>query len=240
MKIGIIGYGKMGKVIEEIAEKRGHQIVTRVNSSHPIESAEFGDMDVAIEFTAPHLAVRHIEYCADNNTPVVVGTTAWNHDLPIVIDYVNSKNGALLYASNFSIGVNIFFEINRQLARMMEGNENYAPTLEEIHHTAKLDAPSGTAVSLANDILDNNFNVNSWIHEENKKPEVSNDQLAVTSFREKGVPGTHLVRYESEIDKIEIKHTAHNRMGFALGAVIAAEWLHGKEGIYTMADVIKF
>jgi 4-hydroxy-tetrahydrodipicolinate reductase len=239
MKIALIGYGKMGKTIEEIAISRGHDIVARATSNHPIDTINFDDVDVAIEFTVPVLAVKHIEYCIDNNTPIVVGTTAWNEHLPAVKEYVTRHNGSLLHASNFSVGVNIFFDINRRLAKLMERYPEYSASIEEIHHTEKLDAPSGTAVSLANDILFENNNLSSWTHKENVSPTVREHQLAVTSKRIAGVPGTHVVSYESDIDKIEIKHTANNRKGFALGAVLAAEWLADKKGVFTMHDVIK-
>ncbi len=231
----------MGKVIEKIAVSRGHEIIAKSTRTTPVEDIDFTNIDVAIEFTAPEMAVKHIKHCVNQQTPVVVGTTAWIEDLPKVKSYVQENNGALLHASNFSIGVNIFFAVNKLLARLMEDHmDSYDCTIAETHHTQKIDAPSGTAVSLANDILLENANLTSWLHEEEKTPEVQNDQLGVTSFRKKGVPGTHVVRYNSEIDTLEIKHTAHNRMGFALGAVLAAEWLHGKTGIYTMADVIQF
>lgn len=238
MNIALIGYGKMGKVIETIAEERGHSIVARSNSQSPVESIDFSNVDVAIEFTAPALAVKHIKHCVDHSTPVVVGTTAWNEDLPDVTSYVESNNGSLLHASNFSIGVNIFFDINRRLAKLMEPHTNYKASLEEIHHLQKLDAPSGTAITLANDMMFENNNLSSWVHKEEKAPAVNPGQIALTSYRREGVPGTHTITYSSEIDTIEIKHTAHNRKGFALGSVIAAEWLFGKKGIYTMQDVI--
>lgn len=239
MNIALIGYGKMGKIIEEIAISRGHHIVAKSNSQNPIESIDFSKVDVAIEFTAPHFAVNHIKHCISNNTPVIVGTTAWNDDLDYVKELVHQKNGSLLYASNFSIGVNIFFDVNRRLAQLMEGKSDYTPSVQEIHHKQKLDAPSGTAVSIANDMLFENEDYSSWIHQENHKPEVRQGQIAVTSFREDGVPGTHVVEYTSEIDTIELKHVAHNRKGFGLGAVIAAEWIVGKNGVFTMQDVIK-
>lgn len=239
MRIALIGYGKMGKTIEEIATARGHEIVARSTSAHPVDEIDFNLVDVAIEFTAPSMAVKHIEYCIDHQTPVIVGTTAWNEQLPYVKDYVSANEGSLLYASNFSIGVNIFFDINRRLASLMAGHPEYNARIEETHHLKKIDAPSGTAVSLANDIMFENENISSWIHEENEIPETAKGQIGVTSFREEGVPGTHVISYDSNIDQIEIKHTAHNRMGFALGAVIAAEWIQNKKGIFTMQDVIK-
>lgn len=239
MNIALIGYGKMGKVIEEIATSRGHEIVARCNSESPIEEVDFSKVDVAIEFTAPELAVHHIEYCVDHQTPIVVGTTAWNDQLPEVKNYVGEKKGALLYASNFSIGVNIFFDINRRLAALMEPHsDSYSASLEETHHTQKLDAPSGTAITLANEMMFSNNKLSSWVHKEEEKPQVNPGQIALTSYRREGVPGTHTIRYESEIDTIEIKHTAHNRKGFALGSVIAAEWLYGKKGVFTMKDII--
>lgn len=239
MNIALIGYGKMGKIIEEIAISRGHSIVAKSNSQSPIELIDFSKVDVAIEFTAPHFAVNHIKHCIKNNTPVIVGTTAWNNELDNVKEIVHQKGGSLLYASNFSIGVNIFFDINRRLAQLMEGKSEYAASVQEIHHKQKVDAPSGTAVSIANDMLLENEDYSSWIHNEDTPPDVQNGQVAVTSFREDGVPGTHIVDYRSEIDTIEIKHIAHNRKGFGLGAVIAAEWIIGKKGVFTMQDVIK-
>lgn len=238
MNIALIGYGKMGKTIEDIAISRGHTIVGKSNSENPITSLDFSIIDVAIEFTAPHFAVQHIEYCVDHNVPVIVGTTAWNDQLPHVKDYVTKNDGAILYASNFSIGVNIFFDINRRLAKLMSNSPEYKPSIEEIHHLEKVDAPSGTAVTLTNDMMLENDNFSSWIHQENTKPSTLDNQIAVTSFREDGVPGTHQISYESDIDLIEIKHTAKNRQGFAMGAVIAAEWIANKKGIYTMQDVI--
>ncbi len=239
MKIALIGYGKMGKVIEEIAESRGHTIVARSNSQSPIENVDFSNVDVAIEFTTPDLAVKHIEHCVDRNTPIVVGTTAWSKSLPEVEAYIESKSGSLLYASNFSIGVNIFFNINRRLASLIAPHSaNYKASLQETHHLQKLDAPSGTAITLANDMMFSNNNLTSWVHGEETPPEVNDGQIALTSYRADGVPGTHAIQYQSEIDTIEIKHTAHNRKGFALGSVIAAEWLFDKKGVFTMQDVI--
>jgi len=238
MKIALIGYGKMGRVIEAIAEERGHSIVAKVNSQSPIEGVDFSEVDAAIEFTAPELAVKHIYHCVDQNTPVIVGTTAWGDQLEEVTDYVNENNGALLHASNFSIGVNIFFDINRRLAALMEPHLEYQASMEEIHHLQKLDAPSGTAITLANEMMFENRNLSSWVHNEEEKPQVNKGQIALTSFREEGVPGTHKIEYRSEIDTIEIKHTAHNRRGFALGSVVAAEWLFQKQGVFTMKDII--
>lgn len=239
MRIALIGYGKMGKIIEDIAISRGHVISVKCNSEFTVEQADFSDTDVAIEFTLPNLAVKHMEFCIENQIPIVVGTTAWNEELDYIKELVLTKNGSLLHASNFSIGVNVFFEINRKLASLMSSHPEYKISLDEIHHVQKIDAPSGTAVTLANEIMMHHENANSWTHSRESKPETSEGQIAVTSFRKPNVPGTHEIRYTSEIDEIEIKHTAFNRKGFALGAILAAEWLANKKGIYTMQDIIK-
>lgn len=239
MNIALIGYGKMGKAIEEIALSRGHQIVARSNRKNPIENIDFTKVDVAIEFSTPHFAVQHIEYCTKMKTPVVVGTTSWDGQLPYIKDLVIEKEGTLLYSSNFSLGVNIFFELNKKLAELMAPHREYDLRIDETHHLQKLDAPSGTAQSLANDILSMNENLNSWIHQENSLPTTAKSQFGVISHRKEGVPGTHNVQYSSEIDTIEITHTAHSRKGFALGAIVAAEWVQNKKGIFTMKDVIK-
>lgn len=240
MNIALIGYGKMGKIIEGIAISRGHTIVGKSSSTEPIETLDFSDVEVAIEFTTPSFAVHHIEHCLEHSVPVVVGTTAWNEQLPYVETLVGQKDGALLHASNFSIGVNVFFDINKRLAKLMANYSDYQPSLEETHHVHKLDAPSGTAVTLANDMMFENEHLRSWKLGEGEKPQTQDGQLPVTSYRKPDVPGTHIVTYESPIDTIQISHTAHSREGFALGAVIAAEFLHGKKGVFTMQDVIKF
>lgn len=238
MKIALIGYGKMGKAIEEIALQRGHEIVAKIDASNSVSELLAQQIDVAIEFTRPDAVVNNILFCQENHIPVVVGTTAWSHEFPKVENAVNTHNGALLYASNFSVGVNIFFEINRRLAKLMNQQTEYTVSIEEIHHLQKLDAPSGTAVSIANDIISNIDVLESWKLGEEEEPTVKKSELAITSFRQPDVPGTHVVRYESEIDTIEILHEAHNRKGFALGAVLAAEFLKGKKGIFTMSDVL--
>lgn len=236
MKIGLIGYGKMGKAIEAIALERGHEITARVNREHPIQEVNWEEVDVAIEFTQPELAVQHMEICMKNHTPIVAGTTAWQQDLPKVNQLVSDLGGSLLHASNFSVGVNIFFEINRKLAEVMNKHKEYTVSMEEIHHVQKLDAPSGTAVSLANDIIAEHDAYATW----NLSSEHgSSDAISINALREPNVPGTHEVTYSSEIDSIRIEHIAHNRSGFALGAVLAAEFLLGKEGIFTMKDVLK-
>ncbi|HNR86643.1 MAG TPA: 4-hydroxy-tetrahydrodipicolinate reductase [Taishania sp.] len=238
MKIALIGYGKMGKAIEEIAIERGHSIVAKINQSTPIESLKSLEADVAIEFTRPDAAVANIQFCLNHSLPVVVGTTAWYDAFEHVKNEVAQHNGALLHASNFSVGVNIFFEINRMLAQLMQPYAEYTASVEEIHHLQKLDAPSGTAVTIANAILENNPALNTWKLGEENHPTTQKNELAITSYRKPDVPGTHIVKYQSSIDTIEIMHEAHNRKGFALGAVLAAEFLKDKKGIFTMSDVL--
>jgi len=238
MNIALIGYGKMGKSIETIAIERGHHIVARINSATPIDKAELAQADVAIEFSRPELAIGHMRFCFDKKLPIVVGTTAWNSSETSILSEAKEQDATLLYASNFSIGVNIFFALNKRLAELMQGHGDYHAVLEEIHHLQKLDAPSGTAITLANGLMESNDDYLSWVHSENKAPHTTEGQLAVISHRKPEVPGTHVMRYVSDIDTIEISHEAHNRKGFALGAIIAAEWLHGKTGVFTMNDVL--
>lgn len=238
MRIGLIGYGKMGKAIEDIALERGHSISFKVNSSNKIEQVELDKTDVAIEFSQPELAVHHINTCLDNHLPIVVGTTAWDEHFEEVQQKVNGINGTLIYASNFSIGVNLFFQLNEKLAQLMSNQKEYNAELEEIHHVQKLDAPSGTAVSLAKGILENHPKYDAWVCEVGQKPTSRSNQLPVTALREPEVPGTHVIKYTSEIDSITISHEAHNRKGFALGAVIAAEYIKDKKGMFTMKDVL--
>jgi 4-hydroxy-tetrahydrodipicolinate reductase len=234
MKIALLGYGKMGKAIEEIALERGHEISAKIDSTTELNSIDWSLIDVCIEFTRPELAIKHITYCTDKQVPIVVGTTAWQKELSMVKQYVSTNNGALLYASNFSVGVNLFFELNRQLAKLMKTQTDYQISVEETHHIQKLDAPSGTAVSLLEDILQINEQYDGWSLEPIKE-----QQIAVKAHREPNVPGTHQITYDSAIDSIKIEHIAHNRKGFALGAVIAAEFLYQRKGIYTMSDVLK-
>lgn len=238
MKIALIGYGKMGKAIEKIAIQRGHTINTIFHSKHILEANIPEDTDIAIEFTQPHLAVVHIKKCIDAKIPVVTGTTGWAPELNEIENYVQSKNGALLHASNFSIGVNIFFAINKKLAKLMADHQEYVVKIEEIHHLQKMDAPSGTAISIANGILENNSNLIEWVSKEGEQPNFEKNQIPISAYRKPDVPGTHAVTYTSPIDTISIHHEAHSREGFAMGAVIAAEWLHGKKGVYTMIDVL--
>ena len=240
MNIALIGYGKMGKAIEKIAEERGHKIVLICNSEVGVTHADFTKVDLAIEFTQPKLAVNHIEFCLENKIPIVVGTTGWNEKLVDVEKKVGELNGSLLHASNFSIGVNIFFELNKKLAELMSGKNGYSASIEEIHHLQKLDSPSGTAIVLADGVLEKNDDYISWVLGKDEVPYTNPNQLSLTSFRQPDVPGTHSVKYTSTIDTIEITHEAHNRKGFALGAVIAAEWLLDKKGTFKMNDVLNF
>jgi len=230
MKIALLGYGKMGKVIENIALQRGHEIVVRKKSSDTFNGLE--DADVAIDFSVPDAAVGNISACLNSDIPVVSGTTGWLEQYHDMAQLCEEKGGAFIYGSNFSLGVNIFFELNTHLAKMMANLKQYKVSMEEVHHTQKLDAPSGTAITLAKDII-NNSDYAGWAIGNPKEGDIFIDAKRV-----EGVPGTHTVTYDSEVDAIEIKHTAHNREGFALGAVVAAEWLVGKQGIYSMKDVL--
>jgi 4-hydroxy-tetrahydrodipicolinate reductase len=238
MNIALIGYGKMGKAIEKIAIEKGHQITAIVDSKNPIELLKINNIDVAIEFTRPELARKHMVYCLEIGLPIVVGTTAWKEDLPAITDMVNKQNGSLVHASNFSIGVNLFFEMNKKLAKIMEAHPAYKLEMTEIHHTQKLDKPSGTAVTLAEEIIEQNTNYKHWrLAEDNKL--VNENEFFIHALREENVPGTHLISYESQIDSIHFEHIAHTRDGFALGALVAAEWLQNKKGIFTMKDVLQ-
>lgn len=230
MKIALLGYGKMGKVIEKVALSRGHEIVLRKTSSSSFDGLE--NADVAIDFSIPDAAVGNIIACFDTNVPVICGTTGWLSQYEEMVAHCKAKNGAMIYASNFSLGVNLFFEMNTYLAKLMSKFDQYKVRMEEIHHTQKLDSPSGTAITLANDIIQQSEYTN-WVLQNAHANEV-----LIHAQRIENVPGTHAVIYDSEIDSIEIKHTAHNRDGFALGAVIAAEWLVGKKGVFTMKDVL--
>lgn len=230
MKIALLGYGKMGKVIERIAIERGHEIVLRKGGSTNFDGLT--DADVAIEFSIPDAAVANITECLNHSIPVISGTTGWLEHYHNIAALCEEKNGAFIYGSNFSLGVNIFFELNSHLAKMMGTLKQYKVTMEEIHHTQKLDAPSGTAISLAKDIIAQT-DYASWAIEDPKTEDIFIDVKRIEN-----VPGTHVVTYDSEIDSIEIKHTAHSREGFALGSVVAAEWLVGKTGIFTMKDVL--
>lgn len=230
MKIALVGYGKMGKIIDEIAQSRGHEVVARLRETPTIEN--LNDPDVVIEFSNPEVAFQNIKTCLENKIPVICGTTGWLDKKP-EIEKIALENGtAFLYGSNFSLGVNLFFALNENLAKMMNKFSEYNCQLEEIHHIHKLDAPSGTAISLAEGII-HNSNFEAWKLDETKEKD-----LGIFAIREDEVPGTHSVFYRSEVDEIEIKHTAFNRNGFALGAVIAAEWIVDKKGVFAMKDVL--
>jgi len=239
MNIALIGYGKMGKAIEEIAISRGHSVVVKFNSQNPLESSQLRTTDVAIEFSQPDLALKHIKLCADGQIPIVVGTTAWEEYLPEIINHIDKREASLIYSSNFSIGVNLFFEMNKHLAKLMNDKSDYVASITEIHHTQKIDAPSGTAVILAKDLISNHPTYSSW-KLTGQSENMEKSDLPISAIREENVPGTHLISYTSEIDTLTIEHQAHNRKGFALGAVIAAEFIHKKQGVYTMSDILKF
>ncbi|WP_369769476.1 4-hydroxy-tetrahydrodipicolinate reductase [Flavobacterium sp. WC2416] len=230
MKIALLGYGKMGQVIERIALIRGHEIVLKKDEHNTYEG--LSNADVAIDFSIPTAAVSNISNCFENNVPVISGTTGWLEHYEEMVALCNKKNGAFLSSSNFSLGVNIFFELNEYLAKMMAKLDSYSIEMEEIHHTQKLDAPSGTAISLAKGVIENS-NYTNWTLE---TPEAN--EIHIEAKRIGTVPGTHTVTYNSVVDSVEIKHTAHSREGFALGAVIAAEWIFGKKGIFSMKDVL--
>lgn len=231
MNIALLGYGRMGKVIEQIAIERGHTIVLK--TTRDTTKINLSNVDVAIEFSIPSAAVNNLSNCFIQNTPVISGTTGWLEKYDEMVNLCNTNKGALIYGSNFSLGVNIFFELNKQLAKMMSTFGQYKIDMEEIHHTQKLDAPSGTAITLAEGIIENTSKTDWKLDAADKDTDI-----AIVAKRVEGVPGTHTVDFSSKVDSIEIKHTAHNRDGFALGAVIAAEWIHGKTGVYTMKDVL--
>lgn len=230
MKIALVGYGKMGKIIDEISQKRGHEIVARLSETPTLEN--LNHPDVVIEFSNPEVAFENIKTCLENNIPVICGTTGWLERKPEIEKIAVENNTAFLYGSNFSLGVNLFFALNENLAKMMNKFSEYNCQLEEIHHIHKLDAPSGTAISLAEGIISNS-EFEAW-----KLDETKGKELGIFAIRENEVPGTHSVFYRSEVDEIEIKHTAYNRNGFALGAVIAAEWIADKKGVFGMKDVL--
>ena len=236
MKIALIGYGKMGKAIEEIALERKHNIVLKINDENldDFTNANLAAADVAIEFTGPHSAFENIKKLIDYKVPVVCGSTGWTEKLPAINKYCHEAKGTFLYASNFSVGVNIFFELNKRLAHLMAPHEEYEVSLSETHHTQKKDAPSGTAITLAEQVMEEISRKTSWVNQQTD----NKSALSIISKREDPAPGTHVVRYFSSIDEIEIIHTAHNRKGFALGAVLAAEFIYNRKGIFSMKDVL--
>jgi len=238
MKIALIGYGKMGKAIEEIAIQRGHTIVLTIDENNPgdFTKENVSAANVAIEFTGPHSAYENVKKLIDFDAPAVCGSTGWLEKLDEIKKRCTEKKGTFLYASNFSVGVNIFFEVNKRLASLMAVHNDYEISITEIHHTQKKDAPSGTAITLAEQVLENIPRKKNWVNHISD----NTDDLEILSDRIDPAPGTHKVKYSSAIDDIEIIHTAHSRKGFALGAVMAGEFIHDKKGIFSMKDVLGF
>jgi len=238
MNILILGYGKMGRTIEEIAEERGHKIKHKINinNTQALKFIDPSEVDVAIEFTQPDAAFDNVKFCIENNIPIVSGTTGWLDKLPEVKKLCDEENGTFFSASNFSLGVNLFFRLNELLARLMSQHHNYDVGITEVHHTEKKDAPSGTAITLADGIIREFPDKNRWVNEESN----DKDTIPIISKREADVAGTHIVKYASNIDDIEIIHTAHSRAGFALGAVLVAEWIQDKTGMLNMDDFMNF
>ena len=236
MRIALIGYGKMGKAIEEVAIQRGHEIVLKIDQPnlHEFTKEHMATADAAIEFTGPYSAFNNVKKCIDFYIPVVCGSTGWTDKLDEIKNICTQQYGSLVYSSNFSVGVNIFFEINKKLAALMAPHKEYEVILEETHHTQKKDAPSGTAITLAEQILQEVKRKKQWVNELSDHP----DDLEIMSHRIDPAPGTHSVKYSSVIDDIEIIHTAHSRTGFATGAVLAAEFIKDKKGFFTMKDVL--
>lgn len=237
MKTAIIGYGKMGREIEKILAERGHRIVLIIDAENQtdLDAKHLADVDVALEFTTPTTAYDNIRTCIECGTPVVSGTTGWTNRLPELEALCREKNSALFYASNFCLGVNLLFRLNKQLATMIDRVGGYEVGIEEVHHTQKKDAPSGTAITLAEGIIEHLHTKTGWVNDAPADPE----QIEIRSVREGSIPGIHTVRFESEDDRIELRHTIKNRRTLALGAVIAAEFLCGKQGVYTMDDLLK-
>ena len=231
MKIALLGYGKMGKIIEKLALEKGHTIISKINQDSSKE--ELLKADIAIEFSTPEAAVSNIKFCLENGIPIVSGTTGWLAHYDEMIKLCENRNGSFIYASNFSIGVNLFFSINEYVSNLMKPWKDYQVSIEEIHHTKKLDAPSGTAITLAEEIVKNSDKKNWKLNEE------ADGTIKITAKRMDEVKGTHIINYDSNIDTISIKHEAHSRDGFALGAILAAEWLADKKGIFTMKDVLQ-
>jgi 4-hydroxy-tetrahydrodipicolinate reductase len=236
MQIALIGYGKMGRAIEAVALEKGHQVVLKIDLHNTGEftAAALARADVAIEFTGPDNAASNLVQCFTAGLPVVCGSTGWLEKYDFVKEACLAANGTFLYASNFSIGVNLFFELNRKLARLMAPYPEYGISITEIHHTQKKDAPSGTAITLAEQIIETTGRKKAWVNHASTKP----DELSILSLRQDPAPGIHQVSYRSDIDDLEITHTAHNRLGFAWGAVLAAEYIHNRKGIFTMKDVL--
>ena len=231
MKIALLGYGKMGQTIEKIAVSRGHEIVLTIDKDAP--EYDISVADVAIDFSTPSSAVDNITNCLDNSVPIISGTTGWLDHFEDIKKLCSDQKGAFIYASNYSLGVNIFFELNNHLAKMMGNLDQYNVAIEEIHHKQKLDEPSGTAITLAEGVIEHTQNTQWELDKASQE-----NSIPVSAIRSPEVPGTHTITYNSSVDQIDIKHTAHNRQGFALGAVVAAEWIVGKTGVFTMKDVL--
>lgn len=245
MKIALIGYGKMGRIIEKYAIERGHEIVLIIDEENrdDITIEDLKSADMAIDFSTPNSILSNIQQCFEADLPLIVGTTGWYDEIENIKEQCLSGNHALLYGSNFSIGVNVFFHVNKVLAEAMRPHRQYEVQVEEIHHTAKLDAPSGTAITIAEGILEHSDQKTDWVNyivEEEKEVIPKPDQLLIESHRIEEVPGTHTVLYSSEVDQIEFKHTAHSRAGFALGALMAAEWLQNKKGFFDVTEMFTF
>ncbi len=238
MKIGLLGYGKMGKEIEQIALHRGHVVPLKIdeNNRNVITDADIKACDVLIDFSTPHAVMGNIHFAMNSGVPLVVGTTGWHDSVGAVHELVNNLNGSLIYGSNFSVGVNIFFALNKYLGGIMNNQPDYNVSIHEIHHTQKLDAPSGTAITLGKDVIEKLDRKTDWVDHVSGKQ----NELSITADRIENVPGTHIVSYSSDIDTIELKHIAHNRKGFALGAVLAAEWIADKKGFYEVKQMFNF
>jgi 4-hydroxy-tetrahydrodipicolinate reductase len=245
MKIALLGYGKMGKIIEKIAVDRKHEIVLKIDydNLHDLTAENLQKADAVIEFSTPATVLSNIDHCFNAGVPIVVGTTGWYEQLPQIKQRCEDTNNSFIYATNFSVGVNVFFHINKVLAKLMNKHPYYEVQVEEIHHVQKLDAPSGTAITIAEGIIENLDDKKQWVNvltadtNDNHTDNASPQDVLIESYRIDSVPGTHTVIYDSEVDTIEIKHTAHNRNGFALGAVLAAEWLQDKKGFFSVADM---
>lgn len=248
MNIALLGYGKMGRIIEKIANDRKHDVILKIDfyNQQDLTVENLRKADVAIEFSTPGSVLSNIMHCFDAGVPVIVGTTGWYENLPEIKRQCLQGDHTMLYASNFSVGVNIFFHLNKMLARLMNNYPYYDVQVEEIHHTQKIDSPSGTAITIAEGIIENLDSKKEWVNilssegDDAAGDSIKNDQLLIESFRIENVPGTHTVIYDSEVDMIELKHTAHNRNGFALGAVLAAEWIQRKKGFFSVEEMFDF
>lgn len=239
MRIVLVGYGKMGKAIEKLLPERGHELVGKATQKNTLTQEMIANADAAIDFSTPQSVLSNIDFLLQHHIPTIVGTTGWNDSYEKVKNLVEIKNGALVHASNFSIGVNLFFKLNEQFAKLMNNYSEYTPSITETHHIEKLDAPSGTAISLANDLIKNNDKFEDWFCPQSEKNVAKENNLKIEAVRKHEVKGLHRIEYRSEVDTITIEHEALSRDGFALGAIIAAEWLQNKKGIFTMKDVLQ-